>query len=534
MERLPEGLLSTATKVSTEMDGMGPVDVGDVVQLWRVYSANPSAHHDDVGYRLENFFWRIWSSHCLHHTLQGSTLANLFLRISESSALRLDPSSKAENARAFKQHSEEKPMEKHVQINSKPPLHPILKKPRNGVSNGEPHKTTRLLLTDVDGQSTVTRKPSNPLTPVPPAVPTMGDTAPRQTQKKAFVVPTKAKNIKRRPVIMRRKSSQQSSGTTSVRAQSPQPIPSLALDDPEKQPALDVTEVVEEVTAFPEVASDEPCDKGLFAEDIFTAVTSHNEAPDVAERPKDEDTPQDKQPPPQEVTPQDEDEENSVLPSDFVSDLVALLDVDRPAEVHIKPKPPRRRAFYSIKSSPPKPNFFSYNACRRIDPRYLLSENYEQPSSTKLVEKNFRQQFSERLRLEQTMFSSLGVPQPEAEPEATSPKSIRPESSSTITNVTLSPSGFGDSQGNISTAPSSTAVPLQTPSHDSSSAFSHHSHASTDEEAPALLAPFSMPPSRSQLSAMIERSRHEGTKENEQIRYRPEASTQEEIEEIME
>ena len=35
MESLPKGLLTTATKVSTELDGMGRVDVGDVVQLWR-------------------------------------------------------------------------------------------------------------------------------------------------------------------------------------------------------------------------------------------------------------------------------------------------------------------------------------------------------------------------------------------------------------------------------------------------------------------------------------------------------------------
>ena len=35
MESLPKGLLTTATKVSTELDGVGPVNVGDVVQLWK-------------------------------------------------------------------------------------------------------------------------------------------------------------------------------------------------------------------------------------------------------------------------------------------------------------------------------------------------------------------------------------------------------------------------------------------------------------------------------------------------------------------
>lgn len=54
-----------------------------------VYSANPSAHDDDVGYRLENFFWRIWGSRCLNHTLLGTTLASLFLRISEPNPFSL-------------------------------------------------------------------------------------------------------------------------------------------------------------------------------------------------------------------------------------------------------------------------------------------------------------------------------------------------------------------------------------------------------------------------------------------------------------
>ena len=35
MESLPKGLLTTATKVSTELDGVGPVHIGDVVQLWK-------------------------------------------------------------------------------------------------------------------------------------------------------------------------------------------------------------------------------------------------------------------------------------------------------------------------------------------------------------------------------------------------------------------------------------------------------------------------------------------------------------------
>ncbi|PWY90866.1 hypothetical protein BO70DRAFT_358329 [Aspergillus heteromorphus CBS 117.55] len=541
MERLPEGLLSTATKVSTEMDGMGAVDIGDVVQLWRgahvrafprnkshrtaVYSTNPSAHHDDLGYRLENLFWRIWSSHCLHHTLQGSTLATLFLHISEPSSLCLEDLNKAEKeARASKKHNEEKPMGKSTTGNVKAPLHPILKKPRNGVPNGEPHKTTRLLLTGIDGQST-TRKPSYPLTPVPPAVPTMGDTAPRQTQKKAFVVASKAKHIKRRPVLLRRKSSQQSSSTNSTRAQSPQPNPpSLTLDLTEKYPTTEecsVSQTVDELATFLEDTKDEPSD---------TVAPTEKENPGHAEIPQDTGKPQDEQGPSEEKAHQVE--ENPVLPEDFVSDLVELLDIDRPPEVHVPPPRPRYRGFYFIKPTLPKPNFFSYNALRRLDPRFLYTENYVQPSSMKLVDKNFRQRFSERVRQEQIMFSTLGAPEPESEPAARPPEPIRAESSSTIiTNDTPSPSQFGDSHGNVSTAPSS-AMPLQTLSLGSGSDFSTDSQGTPEEEAPALATPISGPPGPSQLSVMIERSRHEGTEENAQIRYRPEEN-QQEIDEIL-
>ncbi|RAK98857.1 GATA-like domain-containing protein [Aspergillus ibericus CBS 121593] len=515
MESLPKGLLTTATKVSTELDGMGPVDIGDVVHLWRVYSANPSAHDDDVGYRLENFFWRIWGSQCLNHRLQGSTLADLFLRISEPNPFSLVQLSKAAKAaRLSKEHNEKKVPEKPGG-SSKAPLHPILKKPRNGSSSGEPHKTTRLLLTDIDGQST-TRKPSNPPTPVPPAAPTMGDITPRPTQKKAFVVASKAKNIKRRPVIMRRKSSQQSSGTSSTRVQSPQPSPpQLTLDyheNPLRQESGSVPDAAgvshpvdsetsseghrlpsSDIAVSPKGNKSGP-DKGRFAADVFEEAVGAGEAQE--ERPPE-------------------------LPALFLSDLRELLDTDRPAEVHVKLPPPRRRAFYAVKSSPPKPNFFSSSACRRYDARYLSTENYEQPSSMKLVDKNFRQRFSDRVHQEHVLVSSLGAPEPEKEPKAVPPKPTRAESSSTITNATLSPSRFGDSHGNASTAPSST-VPFRTPSHDDSSAFSTDSQDSTDEDVPSLLTPFSMPPSRSQLSVMIERSRQPGTEENEQVRHQPE------------
>lgn len=52
-----------------------------------VYNAIASAQSGHVGRRLENLFWRIWGSRRRHDTLRGSTVAKLFLKISQTSPL---------------------------------------------------------------------------------------------------------------------------------------------------------------------------------------------------------------------------------------------------------------------------------------------------------------------------------------------------------------------------------------------------------------------------------------------------------------
>lgn len=177
-----------------------------------------------------------------------------------------DPQVKKKKA-SKSQASPENPPGPQDQVPStnRPPLHPILKK---SSTSGESQKTTRLLIPSQEGES-ITREPDNPPTPVPPTQPLQPlppppsklttsttstvtttttaptATAPRTVQKKQRnVVASKARNIKRRPVIMRRKSSQ-----ASTRNPSPQPSP-LSESPPPAQGACGVFEPVDGATTM--------------------------------------------------------------------------------------------------------------------------------------------------------------------------------------------------------------------------------------------------------------------------------------------
>ncbi|KAK2798291.1 hypothetical protein FQN50_008896 [Emmonsiellopsis sp. PD_5] len=86
-EALPKGIVLNTESISSEIENIGGVDVEDVAKLWRVYTANRSTMREDEGRRLENLFWRIWSSGRISRTIQGSTLATLFLHISEGESI---------------------------------------------------------------------------------------------------------------------------------------------------------------------------------------------------------------------------------------------------------------------------------------------------------------------------------------------------------------------------------------------------------------------------------------------------------------
>ncbi|RAL12685.1 uncharacterized protein BO97DRAFT_52061 [Aspergillus homomorphus CBS 101889] len=536
-----------------------------------VYSANPSVHNDDKGYRLENFFWRIWGNRHLLDSLTGSTLADLFSRISDQRSISLVELHKAQK-RAAQANKPRKPSS-----GSGKPLPPILKKPSSSHSHGENHKTTRILLTAPDGQST-TRKPSNTPTPIPPTPLIVPEPASRVPQKKTFAVTAKARGAKRRPVIMRRKSSQhsaqdpaplmtdypetrpvlmrrkssqQSSGTTSssVFEESPPLDPVLLAAEPvQPKPATTSrrsskhssatsgvsTEILTpQHDSVPSIVQPAESRKAVHRESSqpLSRITSSSVTPEsaaltfessqiqlkqseikvsetveeVAISPEDTSQGLSNEVETQSETPgaaihQGDQPRCGSLPATFVEDLGELLNMENNPRVPSPPPQKHPGGDFLAKPPTPKPNFFVPCAIRRYDYRHLEAKNY-QPPPPKLVDKDFRQRFTDSVRQEHFLASSLS-----ASFGSQSAGSLKPDSSGTASNASPSHQ-IKILHGNAFTATSS-GVTVETVSEDDISVNGNLQDDSADEdEGPSVLTPFSLPPSRSGLSRLMEQSR---------------------------
>ncbi|KAL8901718.1 MAG: hypothetical protein Q9192_000405 [Flavoplaca navasiana] len=65
------------------------------------YHTNRAVFAEDVGRRLENLFWRIWSSHRLQRNITGTLVAAIFSKISEGGYIRTTPTQSPRSSRTF-------------------------------------------------------------------------------------------------------------------------------------------------------------------------------------------------------------------------------------------------------------------------------------------------------------------------------------------------------------------------------------------------------------------------------------------------
>ncbi|RHZ43657.1 hypothetical protein CDV55_100306 [Aspergillus turcosus] len=396
MEELPDGLLSTTKILPSAVDDSMPVDVQDVTLLWKAYNVKPSALEGIIGHRLENFFWRIWSNECLRISLPGATVAKLFMRISESNASKVNEVSPNTNPSLRKNKSEGKlPERLSNQAAQRGPLHSILKKPN--AAPKEIPKTTRWLIED-NNDDTSTCEPVDSTTAITSA--TDVSTSRHSHKKMQFVASKTAKGSKRRPVMLRRKSSQSTSGLNlkSTRTQSPQ-----------RGPFTKRAEKAEEYVD-PEVHSPD-----------WREVT-RSPSPELKEA----------IPLPQhieEIVPGEQPE----LPPAFLTNLKVLL----------KLKP--RTASYKTASL--NMGFRSQIPNKFRDLRYLYIEYYRKPRA--IVHAEFRAIFLERMREEQVFLAAF-LDKAELQQQQQSFSS-----EGTSLSTTFESSALSNSNGTASTAPTS-------------------------------------------------------------------------------
>ncbi|KAL8767810.1 MAG: hypothetical protein Q9209_005804 [Squamulea sp. 1 TL-2023] len=100
-EGLPEGLLTTRVEVRGNLESVDQVDVEDIARLWKAYHTNSAIFAEDVGRRLENFFWRIWGNDRLLRIITGTLVAAIFSKISEGGYIRTTPTQSPRSSRSL-------------------------------------------------------------------------------------------------------------------------------------------------------------------------------------------------------------------------------------------------------------------------------------------------------------------------------------------------------------------------------------------------------------------------------------------------
>lgn len=98
---LPEGLVSNKKGVTVGIDEAVTFEAEDTLKLWRIYSSGNAAIAENVGQRLENFFWRIAMSDRVRERLSGALIGRQFNSISQGGYIRTTPTPSPRSSRSL-------------------------------------------------------------------------------------------------------------------------------------------------------------------------------------------------------------------------------------------------------------------------------------------------------------------------------------------------------------------------------------------------------------------------------------------------
>ncbi|KAL8945058.1 MAG: hypothetical protein Q9216_000042 [Gyalolechia sp. 2 TL-2023] len=159
-EGLPKGLITTNEAVKGNIESVNRVDVEDIARLWKAYHTNRAVLAEDVGQRLENFFWRIWGNGRLLENITGTLVAAIFSRISEGGYIRTTPTQSPRSSRSLGTfHLPRQPEEPDA--SSHPFLHPSSAEIQSTCNDDDPG----------DAEETETESPSSSKKKLPPRPP---------------------------------------------------------------------------------------------------------------------------------------------------------------------------------------------------------------------------------------------------------------------------------------------------------------------------------------------------------------------------
>jgi hypothetical protein len=219
------------------------------------YSTSRALLHDNTGERLANFFWRIWSNPAISNSIPGSTVARLFMTISEGgNRVRTTPIPSPRSTPPLSHDTTPTPSSPQALAEQFPPVDiadtqtatssstGAMSEPVSGVADTHaPPARSRLTLKKAgsmsDSPSTSSKSPTSPSSTTSPISPTSAHDRclSNGNRKRASYVTAGGARAKTRPSLPRRKSNQ---GPSLAGAESKKSPRTAARKSPPRSPPL--------------------------------------------------------------------------------------------------------------------------------------------------------------------------------------------------------------------------------------------------------------------------------------------------------